>query len=80
MLSYEFEPLEEAKAFTMQPSWRHHALQNRKEVSWNTNFTPLKVEKPRDGVVYGVLADPHATSASTSAGPGLKAPRLRRRR
>lgn len=72
MLSYEFEPLEEAKAFTMQPAGGITPFRTEKEVSWKTNFTPLKVEKLRDGVVYGVLADPTATSAMYSAGPGLE--------
>ena len=54
MLSYEFEPLEEAKAFTMQPVGGITPFRTEKEVSWKTNFTPLKVEKLRDGVVYGV--------------------------
>lgn len=72
MLSYEFEPLEEAKAFTVQPVGGITPFRTEKEVSWRTNFTPLKVEKLRDGVVYGVLADPTATSAMYSAGPGAE--------
>ena len=70
VLKLVFDPLEDENRFTIQPTGGTVSFGSTRQVTWETSFTPLKVELLRDGKCYSTLDDPTATTAFFSASPG----------
>ena len=70
VLRFVFDPLEDENRFTVQPTGGTVSFGSTRQVTWETSFTPLKVELLRDGKCYSTLDDPTATTAFFSASPG----------
>ena len=70
VLKLVFDPLEDENRFTVQPTGGTVSFGSTRQVTWETSFTPLKVELLRDGKCYSTLDDPTATTALFSASPG----------